>query len=420
MVTPARGRWVRWGSLATTIALGAGLLGTAWLGRQRAVAAKSTLDRGQAEVLLESVRQFVREQRELPDAERLDSLLALRQESGLRYLGLRDTEGVLVAEAGAPRGTDVPLTEDDWRGPLTLEEIGDRLRLHAATVPAGGSPGSRGRGRPPVMTMEFEPLVVQRLVAEATRTVLLSGLVAGTLVFAALVLWQLSVRQEQYERKIEHQRRLSALGEMSAVLAHEIRNPLASLKGHAQLLAERLAPEGAERAKAELVVSEARRLEALTTDLLDFARSGPIARADVDPLQLLRASADEAGGGIVVRGASAPLNWSLDEQRVRQALGNVLRNARQVSPEGRDAEAEARIDCGELVFTVRDFGPGLTPGDEERVFAPFYTTRTNGTGLGLAVARRIAEMHGGTIQARNHPEGGAEFTMRLPRGGGEG
>jgi two-component system sensor histidine kinase HydH len=170
-----------------------------------------------------------------------------------------------------------------------------------------------------MMTIEFEPLVAQNLVAEATRTLLLSGLVAGTLVAAAIFLWRLSLRHDQYERKLEQQRRLSALGEMSAVLAHEIRNPLASLKGHAQLLAERLPPDGPDRDKAALVVREAQRLEALTTDLLDFARSGPIDLRGADPVALLRASAAEVGDGIVVRQAGAPTSWPRDERDERRS-----------------------------------------------------------------------------------------------------
>jgi len=416
-MTPTQGPWARWGWLATTLLLGASLVATAWVGRQRAIAAKSTLDRGQAEVLLESVRQFVRADQALPDDARLDSLLRLRQEGGLRFLSLSDSNAAVVATAGTPIGPAAETDDASFRGPLTIEDLGDRLRLRAVTLPARPPGEPRGpRGRPPVMTIEFEPLVAHRLVAEATRTFLLSGLVAATLVAAAIVLWRLSLRQEQFERRLEQQRRLSALGEMSAVLAHEIRNPLASLKGHAQLLAERLAGGSADRDKAELVVQEAKRLEALTTDLLDFARSGPIDLHATDPVALLRTAAADVGGGVVVHGNGAPPSWPLDEQRTRQALANVLRNSRQVSPDGRDTEATVGIDNGALVYTVRDFGPGIVPGDEQKIFSPFYTTRTTGTGLGLAVALRVAEMHGGTIAARNHPEGGAVFTVRIPRG----
>jgi two-component system sensor histidine kinase HydH len=263
--------------------------------------------------------------------------------------------------------------------------------------------------------MEFEPLVAERLAAEATSTLLLSVLMAGALIAAAVVFLRLSVRQERTERRLEQQRRLGALGEMSAVLAHELRNPLASLKGHAQLLVERLGEGTQERDKAELVVNEARRLEDLTGDLLDFVRTGPIDRKPTDPSALLAACiAEVAPDGFVIR-RSLPLElWPLDADRMRQALTNVLRNAHQASPEGTRPETEVGREDGTLVFTVRDFGPGIPPGDEKKIFSPFYTTRASGTGLGLAVALRVAEMHGGTITVNNHPEGGAIFRIVVP------
>jgi two-component system sensor histidine kinase HydH len=199
------------------------------------------------------------------------------------------------------------------------------------------------------------------------------------------------------------------------VLAHELRNPLASLKGHAQLLIERLAPGSQEREKAELVVDEAQRLEALTSDLLDFARSGPIDLKPTDPAALLASCIEEvASDGFVIRRGVPTPEWPLDADRLRQALTNVLRNARQASPDGSRPEVEVGREDGTLVFTVRDFGPGVAPGDEKKIFAPFFTTRTSGTGLGLTVALRVAEMHRGTITVNNHPEGGAIFRIVIP------
>jgi two-component system sensor histidine kinase HydH len=281
----------------------------------------------------------------------------------------------------------------------------------------GPAPRETERGRrqpPPLLVIEFEPVVAQRLAAEATRTFALSAVVAAALLAAAFVFWRLTIRQEEAERRLEQQRRLGVLGEMSAVLAHEIRNPLASLKGHAQLLAERLAAEP-DRRKATRVVQEAERLEALTSDLLDFARSGPIAVEPTDPAALLKACADEVDpGGFAISTTGAPASWRLDGSRMRQAMTNVLRNARQASPAGTSPEASVARAGGALVFTVRDFGGGIPAGDERRIFSPFYTTRTSGTGLGLAVALRVVELHGGTIVAANHPDGGALFRITLP------
>jgi len=422
------GRWVRWGWLATTVALGAALVGTAWMGRRRAVAAAATLNRGQSLVLFESVRQQARSMGEPPQPAELDSLLRQHQEAGLRYLAFFDASGGLLGQAGAV-GTPVRLpVRPPPPGPPVLQQIGDRVRLWGfagLTPPGPDGRSAAARPAPPrsgaarqrrlTFVMEFEPLVAERLAAEATNTLLLSVLMAGALIAAAVVFLRLSVRQERTEHRLEQQRRLGALGEMSAVLAHELRNPLASLKGHAQLLVERLAAGSQERDKAELVVDEARRLEDLTADLLDFARSGPIDLKPTDPAALLSACVEEvARDGFIIRRTLPVATWPLDADRMRQALTNVLRNAHQASPEGTRPEAEVGREDGTLVFTVRDYGSGIPPGDEKKIFSPFYTTRTTGTGLGLAVALRVAEMHGGTITVNNHPEGGAIFRIVLP------
>jgi len=424
------GRWVRWGWLATTVALGAVLVATAWMGRNRAVAAAATLNRGQSMVLFESVRQQARSMAEPPGAGQLDSLLRQHQDAGLSYLAFFDSAGAAIAQAGTPNSPiAVPVRRPP--GPPMMEQVGARLRLWGAAFlgvppePPQSGPGARPstppaqgvRPRRLIFVMEFEPLVAERLAGEATKTLALSVLMAAALITAAVIFWRLSVRQELIEHRLEDQRRLGALGEMSAVLAHELRNPLASLKGHAQLLAERLSAGGGERGKADLVVREAQRLEALTSDLLDFARSGPMDLRPADPTALLASCADEvAPGGIDVHAGAAPATWRMDEGRMRQALVNVLRNAHQASPEGTRPEVTVGRSNGSLVFTVRDYGAGLAPGDEKRIFSPFYTTRTSGTGLGLAVALRVVELHGGTITAGNHPDGGAVFRIAIPAG----
>jgi two-component system sensor histidine kinase HydH len=230
-----------------------------------------------------------------------------------------------------------------------------------------------------------------------------------------LVLLRWVLRREALERQAERDRRLASLGEMSAVLAHEMRNPLTSLKGHAQLLAESLPAESRDHAKAERVVTEAQRLERLTGDLLEFVRSGEIHRAPCNPEELVRESAravDESRFDISAE--DAPSSWSLDRERMQQVLTNLMRNALQSSPADARVDARVRAFDGVLSIAVRDRGEGIAEGDSERIFEPFHTQRTRGTGLGLAVARRIVELHGGTIRAANHPEGGAVFRISIP------
>ena len=112
---------------------------------------------------------------------------------------------------------------------------------------------------------------------------------------------------------------------------------------------------------------------------------------------------------------AAPHRFPLDAERVRQALTNLLLNAVQASPAGTPATASAATEDDALVFTVRDRGPGIPPEELERIFEPFSTTRPTGTGLGLAVAQRIVQMHGGTLTAADDPGGGASFRLAIPR-----
>jgi two-component system sensor histidine kinase HydH len=246
-------------------------------------------------------------------------------------------------------------------------------------------------------------------------TLAVSLLAAGTLLGLSAIFWRISRHAERASLQLEHDRQLKVLGQMSAVLGHEIRNPLASLKGHVQLLLEKLPGDHPGRKGAEVVLRETIRLEELSRHVLEFARTGAVQREDADPAVVVRAAVESAGGNDVrveVRGA--PSAWALDSRRMEEVLVNLLRNAREASLPGQpiDVSIEGRRD--DLFIEVRDRGEGIVSGEEERVFEPFYTRRAKGTGLGLALARRIVEGHGGKITVHNHPDGGAVFSVSLP------
>jgi two-component system sensor histidine kinase HydH len=196
-------------------------------------------------------------------------------------------------------------------------------------------------------------------------------------------------------------------------MAHELRNPLASLKGNAQLLAEMLAPASREHRKAELVVAEAERLERLMQDLLAFVRDGELSRSAVATTAFVeRALAGLPRERIVLELTGAPPSLFVDETRLGAALANLVRNALQASTD--PVVVSVREHAGELRVEVRDHGPGLRRGEEGAIFEPFVTTRVHGTGLGLTVARRAVEQHGGSLTGATHPEGGAVFRVVLP------
>lgn len=254
------------------------------------------------------------------------------------------------------------------------------------------------------------PSASQALVGEAHATLLASVVAAAAVLVGAGWFWHRSVRRSLDALRAARQERLASLGAMTAMIAHEIRNPLAALKGHAQLLEESLPDAGAPRQRASRVVGLATRLERLLGELLDFVRESPIRRAPVDPTGLLRELASELGGDVdVADGATQPS--PIDAPRVRMALTNLLRNARRVSPGQVVARAELQGDA--LVFLVRDKGPGVPESERERIFEPFISRDSRGVGLGLAIVRRVAELHDGTASVRNLDDGGAEFSLRL-------
>ena len=339
-----------------------------------------------------------------PDLAALQQFLADHAEDGLRYVAVIDDSGAVTVSAGDALGSGM-------KEGLTL--LPRRARLVGRIGPRRGTqPANAPR---PHVVYEFEPVLALELQRRANELLIVAALCSIGLVALALALARSLRHRERLGEELEQGRRLAALGTMSAVLAHELRNPLTSLKGHAQLLAETVESDAGLSPKVARIVSEASRLERLTNDLLAFVKSGELHRAPVDAVQLLReAIRATAEDRIDARVPEAPVIASLDAERLRQALENVLRNAVQASPpEGRVTAEVSRVN-GELFFSVRDRGGGITPGEEERIFEPFVTGKTRGIGLGLAITRRVVELHGGTITARNADGGGAEFTLRIP------
>ncbi len=280
----------------------------------------------------------------------------------------------------------------------------------------GEPPHHRRRGRRPPMprVIEFVPQHAAALAHSAGWTFNAGVIAALVLLLAAFASWRIRRRTAVLLEERARERHLTTLGTMSAVIAHEIRNPLTALKGHAQLLAEVLPAGGRNRNKAERVVNQALRLEALTEELLSFVRSNRVQPQVACPRALLADAAEMVSTECITLDVDeAPEAWSFDPMRMQQVLVNILRNAMQATAEGTRVAARVCTHAGGLRFTVRDYGEGL-PADKERLFEAFITRRTRGTGLGLAIARLVVSLHGGTITANNHPEGGAVFQIWLP------
>jgi two-component system, NtrC family, sensor histidine kinase HydH len=416
----ALSRWARWGLFAVTLAMGVALISTAWASRRRVDEASELLVIGQTQSFFRGLFAQLRQNPDAPPAE-LQSFFGDNAQFGMRYLEVRRNDAPPF-RAGEPE-SPVPEKIADWEGPPhQTSRIGARIRVIARMPPLRAPPEHRA-GQPPAVpsprtpgfvVLEFEPVIGNRLRDDARRAFALNCAVAGVFLVVAAALWRLLRQREQAEARAEQEHRLAMLGEMSAVLAHEIRNPLASLKGNAQLLSEQLESGAPSRRKADRVVREAERIEALTSSLLDFVRSGRIELVQVNPAELIAKSAASIKAEFDVDSRNAPERFRLDPLRMQQVFTNLLENAMQNHRGDTPVNVSVRSRERALEITVRDRGPGIPSGQEERVFQPFHTTRTQGVGLGLAVARRIVELHGGTLTAKNHPEGGAVFTVLIP------
>jgi signal transduction histidine kinase len=220
--------------------------------------------------------------------------------------------------------------------------------------------------------------------------------------------------------------RLSALGTLAAGVAHEIRNPLVSVRTFIQLLPERVDDEEFRTSFRELALKEIERICELITDLLAFSRPTPAERepADLNELtsqivRLLEPEARKRDVGLTMALADHVPVVVVHEAQVKQVLMNVVLNAIQACDgEGTVEIRTAADESGAGVVEVLDTGVGMTPDQREHIFDPFFTTKESGSGLGLYIAHRIVAEHGGSIAVVPRREGGTIFRITF-RGGGE-
>ena len=205
---------------------------------------------------------------------------------------------------------------------------------------------------------------------------------------------------------------LESLGEMSAGLAHEFKNAIATLQGYAQLLQSMELNDKAQVATASLL-NEVRNLSGMVTAFLNFARPQPLQLEEVTVAELIADCVAELRLECVTN-VNLSLSVRADERMLRTALLNLVRNAAEADPDGIVSVSASRED-GAVVIQVRDTGPGISAADLQKIFIPFFTTKAKGHGIGLALTHRIITEHGGTLTAANAPEGGAVFTIRLDR-----
>jgi two-component system, NtrC family, sensor histidine kinase HydH len=223
---------------------------------------------------------------------------------------------------------------------------------------------------------------------------------------------------------LEEKNRLAALGAMAAGLAHEIRNPLAGVKGAAQYLQHEVVDDESQE-MLSVIIGEADRLNNVVTQFLDYARPFEL---DLRPehinalvsrsLMLLRAQGIPDGVEVIDDLAGDLPTFALDSTRLTQVVLNLLQNALQAMPDGGRLTVTTRRRVGRSGYVVEvvvsDTGVGIASDDLEKLFVPFFTTKEHGTGLGLAISQRIAQTHDGELEAQSIEGRGSTFVLRLP------
>ena len=232
----------------------------------------------------------------------------------------------------------------------------------------------------------------------------------------------LSVERHAAVSELEDARRLAALGQFAAAIAHDIRTPLTSISLNVQILRQKLALPDDDREHLDIALEELGRLDKSVAEILDFAKPVKLVPQTIDVGELIEATTrkltpllSEKGLALHCEPTAAALpSVQGDPQRLRQVLVNLVDNAADASSAGGAVTVRAKTADARIAIEIEDHGRGIDAEDLPRIFEPFFTTRPDGTGLGLAICHKVIRAHGGDIQVRSTQGGGSTFTVLLP------
>jgi two-component system sensor histidine kinase HydH len=237
----------------------------------------------------------------------------------------------------------------------------------------------------------------------------------------AAVLGIISDRERKSQKALGEARNFAGIGKAVTEIAHDIKAPLTAIGGFTRSVRKRLPADNPDREKLDIVLREVDRLETLLKEMLDFSRPmdlhlsvEDIKRLVESTLPLVEAEGERRNVRIETGWGARVPSIRCDQERIRQALLNLLLNAIQASPDGERVEIRARQAGARALIDVVDRGPGIPVELRENIFLPFFTTKSEGTGLGLPMALKIVQAHGGRLRAMENPDKGTIFRIALP------
>ena len=369
-----------------------------------------TISKGEAQELVESFQTM---QRSLGKSERL---LASVVESVEDCIFTTDVEGRLITLNPAGRRL---LGRDAAAGPLTRLDVldeADRRRVGPAIKRAVAN------GRPWRGAVQGLTRARRRFPAHLAVSCVFDekGQVLGTVGVLRDLTEQVATQQRLIQRE-----KLASLGEMAAGVAHEIRNPLGGIKMATNLLSSSaMNDRRISQEMAQSITSGIAEIEAIIADLLDYARETrldcqeyALGRILAPVVEACAADGRARGVRVVAHGLEDAVVASVDGQRLRQVFTNVMQNALEATERQRSGRVEVRLHQRETagVVEIADNGVGIQPEHREKIFLPFYTTKPTGTGLGMAIVKKIMDLHGGEIEIDSAPGQGTTIRLIIPR-----
>jgi two-component system sensor histidine kinase HydH len=272
---------------------------------------------------------------------------------------------------------------------------------------------------PQMLRLVLHTLAKDNMIRQAERMWWITGLLTALLWTAGIVFERFFNNRIKTQAERENQKRLTLIGQMTSVLAHEIRNALGSIKGYAQWLEEKADAGSSQKDALAIVVKGALRIESLVQELLRYSKEETYRFEPVEPASLIReaiAASVPGWPGETELDIASGAAVRADREKFFRVIINGIRNALDAMGESGRLRIVSNESGRKVTVRIEDTGGGISEKDYDRLFTPFYTTKTDGTGLGLAYAKKVVEGMGGTVHLTNQIDGtGAVLSIELPK-----